>query len=557
VAYKQETILIMVKKIFLFILFSVGFFSFSQEVISKTDWQEDLRYLQKTVNTQYPFLFKKINATTFNETVDSFHKAIPAMEEHEIVVGFSKIIGLFQYGHTRMSYSDSPVQFHSIPVEFYRFKKEIYIKAAHKKYQSLIGVKVIAIEGVAIDKVMKSVYPTVPVENALFFDAYGLDHMTIPEVLHAQGITVELKKSVRLLLEKDGKQTEYTIKATTELWPPMHYGEVKPDSDWVNGRNKSQTPLYLKNFDKIYYYEYLPGSKTVYVRHSRIQNDKTENVSDFYNRVFKFIDSNEVEKLVIDVRLNGGGNNFLNKPIIKGIISNSKINRPGKFFVITGRRTFSACQNLINELDNYTDVLFVGEPSSENINFYGDNKRVVLPKSGLPVYLSFAWWQDKSQWENADYIKPHYPIEMTYDNYISNEDVVLDAALNFESVNFVMKPMEYLTELFEQGRFDEVTKEGVRMANDPAYSFVDFEREFNSVGSIMMGNNNEGALLVFKLAVKVFPESQNTWGNLAQTQWEMGDYENAKVSCEKVLSISNKGGAAFAAKRMLKKIANK
>jgi len=545
------------KKIISSLLFLLVFSGFSQSNVSIQEWQEDLRFLQKTVNEQYSFLFKKVKASEFNEAVESFYQAIPAMEQHEIVVGFSRIIALFKYGHTRMAYSDSPVQFHSIPVEFYRFNDGLYIKSAHKDYQNIIGGKVHKIQDVAIDKVMKAVYPTVPVENAMFFDAYGLDHMTIPEVLHAQGITEQLELEMTLLLEKDDKEFEYTLKATTDLWPPMHYGEVKPDSDWVNGRNKSQTPLYLKNFDKIYYYEYLEESKTVYVRHSRIQNDKTEDVKDFYNRIFEFIESNDVEKFVMDVRLNGGGNNFLNKPIITGIISNKKINQPGKFFVITGRRTFSAAQSLINELDNYTDVLFVGEPSSENINFYGDNKRVVLPKSGLPVYLSFAWWQDKSQWQNADYIKPHYPVEMTYENYISNQDVVLNAALDFESVNFVMKPMEYLTELFEQGRFDEVAKEGVRMANDPAYSFVDFEREFNSVGSVMMGNNNEGALLVFELAVKVFPESQNTWGNLAQTQWEMGDFENAKKSCEKVLSISDKGGATLRASRLLKRIEDK
>ena len=43
-------------------------------------------------------------------------------------------------------------------------------------------------------------------------------------------------------------------------------------------------------------------------------------------------------------------------------------------FVIIGRRTFSACQNLVNELDNYTNAIFIGEPTAENINFYGDTR---------------------------------------------------------------------------------------------------------------------------------------------------------------------------------------
>jgi len=74
------------------------------------------------------------------------------------------------------------------------------------------------------------------------------------------------------------------------------------------------------------------------------------------------VEKNDVEKLVLDVRMNGGGNNQLIKPIITGIIQLKKINKKGKFFCIIGRRTFSACQNLVNELERYTEVIFVGEP---------------------------------------------------------------------------------------------------------------------------------------------------------------------------------------------------
>ncbi len=32
--------------------------------------------------------------------------------------------------------------------------------------------------------------------------------------------------------------------------------------------------------------------------------------------------------MVLDVRLNGGGNNYLNKPVVTGIIESKKINQP-------------------------------------------------------------------------------------------------------------------------------------------------------------------------------------------------------------------------------------
>ena len=545
------------KRIHIVLALILSTVTYSQETITAEAWQEDVRFLQEKVGEQYPFLFKKVSKSSFDTAIEDFYRAIPKMEQHEIVVGFSRIIALFKYGHTRMSFGDAPVPFHSIPVEFYRFRDGMRIKSAHKKYKDIIGATVLAIEGMPLDKVREAVYPTVPVENALFFDAYGLDHLTIPEVLHAQGITLTLQRDITLTLEKNGMQFNRTLSATKKLWPPMRFGEIRPGSDWVNDRDATMTPLYLKHFDKVYYVEYLKEEKTVYVRHSRIQDDKTESVEDFYNRVFAIIDNNEVEKFVLDVRLNGGGNSFLNKPIITGIIANKKINRPGRFFVITGRRTFSAAQRLINELDNYTNVLFAGEPSSENINFYGDNKKVVLPNSKLPVYLSFAWWQDKAQWQNADYIKPHYPVEMTYGEYITNQDPALETILRFNPYNFTLEPIAYLTKLFDADKVMEAQKEIRHMVAEPAYGFFDFERELNNKAFIMLGNDNGKALFLFELATLAFPDSQNSWVNLAQAQLETGNYMDAKKACEKVLLISSEGGPAKSAKRMLSEINQK
>lgn len=170
--------------------------------------------------------------------------------------------------------------------------------------------------------------------------------------------------------------------------------------------------------------------------------------------------------MVLDVRLNGGGNNYKNKPIVTGIIESKKINKIGKFIVILGRRTFSACQNLVNELDNYTNVIFIGEPTSENINFYGDNNRVELPNSKIPAYLSFAWWQDKPQWENDDWLAPHIAVDMRFEEYRTNQDPVLDTALAFSDDNFITDPMRYMTNLYMAGKMEQLATDTKRMIND-------------------------------------------------------------------------------------------
>ena len=528
----------------------------AQNKISSSNWQEDLDFLQKTIHKDYSFLFKKVSSSDFDLAVERFHKEIPKLEDHEVVIGFSKIIGLFQYGHTQVGLRNSPIKMHRLPLNVYQFPSGVYVTAAHKDYSNVVGAKIIAIENISMPNVLRAIYPVVPVENKQYFKAYGLTrYLTIPEVLHAQGITEELQQSIELTLEKDGKTFNATISSVDQLALPAHYGELKPDTNWVGVRDQSKNPLYLKNLEKIYYYEYLPEHKAVYVRHSQIQDDPSEAIPKFYNRVFNFIAKNDVEKLILDVRLNGGGNNYKNKPIVTGIIENKKINQRGKFFVIIGRRTFSACQNLVNELSNYTNAIFVGEPTAENINFYGDNRPLVLPNSKLTAYLSFAWWQDKPQWENAEYTSPHVAVEMSFEDYKENRDPVLEAALSFKDDSFITDPMAYLTELFMTQKFEQLEIEAARMVKDPKYRFFKFEQEFNEAGyNLLNQGNTEGALYVFKMNTTLFPESANAWDSLAEGFWKAGNLEKAKELYAKAISLDPKGATGENARKMLLKI---
>jgi tetratricopeptide (TPR) repeat protein len=284
-------------------------------------------------------------------------------------------------------------------------------------------------------------------------------------------------------------------------------------------------------------------------------DDKEETIAAFYKKVFEFIDKNDVEKLVIDVRLNGGGNNYKNKPVITGIIESKKINKPGKLFVIIGRRTFSACQNLVNEFSNYTNALFVGEPTAENINFYGDTRRVELPKTGIPVFLSFAWWQDKPQWENADWLAPQLAVDMSFDDYKTNKDPVLDACLNFNDKDVVLDPVGRLKELFIAGKMDEVEKEATKMVADPKYRYYNFETKFNDAGYNMLnGNQTDAALFVFQLNTKLFPKSANAWDSFAEANWKAKKIDKAIEYYNKAIELDPHGVTGDNSRNMLKKI---
>lgn len=525
--------------VFLFLL--INPICFAQDLTSE-QWQEDLDFLQTTVHKEYPFLFKKLEATDFDREVKTLRAAIPELQPHEIMVGLSRLIASFEYGHTVLGYWEGKVPFHELPVVLYHFDDGVYLQGVHRKYANLAGARLLEIEGVPIERAMELIRPVVPAENEMFVKAYGMHYLTYPEFLHAQRIISENKKFITLTLEKEGEVLRETIEAVPSERFPRRYGMVIPGEDWVESRDTTQTPLYLKNLERISYHEYLPKEKALYVRQSQIMDDEKADIPTFFSEVFEFVKQNDVDKLILDLRLNGGGNNYKNKPIVTGVIETQKINQPGKFMVIIGRRTFSACQNLVNELSTYTNAIFVGEPTSENINFYGDNRPVTLPNSGLTAFMSFAWWQDKPQWENGPWLAPHLATQMTFDQYRTNADPAMEAALAFSDSTFILNPMNYLTELFTSGKIDEVKPAAAKMISDPNYAFYDFKQAFDKTSlNLLKSNRLEEALFVYSMNAEFFPEDALVWNGMGDVYTQMDDFENAREAYEKALKLDPEG----------------
>ncbi len=475
--------------VLLTILFVASFAS-AQDQLTTEAWQEDLDFLQSTIHNDYPFLFKKISAEDFDREVADLKQKLPNLEAHEIPVHFSRIVSLFEYGHTQIPFGAVSKR-GVLPINLYHFNDGVYIEGVQKVHIEALGAKVLKVGDYSIEKALEMVRPVVPAENDQFFKAYGLKFVTVPDVLHAQRVIPTVSETVTLTLEKNGNTFTYDFPKIDRSEVSTAYNLTVPNETWVSVRDQETTPYYLKYLtDKRFYFEYLEDQKVVYVRQSSVFDDENETLVDFYKRLFDFIDSNAVERLVYDVRLNGGGNNYNNKPLIQGLMARPNINAQGKFFFIIGRNTFSACQNLTNEIHNYTNAIIVGEPTAENVNFYGDNRNVTLPNSKLNAYLSFAWWQDKPQWENADYTIPHLAVDMSFDQYRHNEDPVLDAALNYEDNGFILDPMAHLTNLFLAGNIDQLKEDAATIVQDPQYRYYDFEDEFSKAGNRLLGSGD-------------------------------------------------------------------
>ena len=167
------------------------------------------------------------------------------------------------------------------------------------------------------------------------------------------------------------------------------------------------------------------------MQYNEVRNDPKEPLERFCARLFEYIDKHEVDKLVIDMRFNGGGNNFLNKPLVEGLMRCDKINQPGKLFVLIGRNTFSAAQCGITQIERHTRAIFAGEPSGSCPNFVGETIMLRLPYSKITTSISDLYWQNSVAMDYRTWIAPQIYVPPTFAAYRARQDPALEAILAY------------------------------------------------------------------------------------------------------------------------------
>jgi hypothetical protein len=227
---------------------------------------------------------------------------------------------------------------------------------------------------------------------------------------------------------KDGMRRDFAVTPIAAADDEAHQ-----KTSWVRARDEAKLakPTPLHGTDTPFGFHYLKDRKAVYAVYRQSDDADKDTVAAFAARLFRFVDDNPVERLIVDIRENGGGDNYKNQPLLLGMIKARKIDRPGKLFILTGRQTFSAAQNFANQAERWTQSLFVGEPTGSAPNHFGDAKQFTLPATKLAVLVASLRWQDSDPKDTRIWIMPDVVARETFTDYAAGRDVALEAALAY------------------------------------------------------------------------------------------------------------------------------
>ena len=390
-------------------------------------WRYDLDFLDRRLRNVHYDLFGVMSRESYEEAMTDLKAGVPDLEDHEIAVGIQRILAMIGDGHTHiLPPRGERFSIHRYPIDLYVYSDGLYVRAATPALADVVGGRVISIGGTPIKSAYDRVAEVCSVDNTWGLKASVTRHMVITEFAHALGIVESRQSPVPLVVEDlNGNRVEVVM-------TPIPY---RPLADAVSMGDDAEVPapLWKKRADDRYWFEYLNDQRLVYFQYNSVRDDPNEPIVDFSKRLFEFIESNPVEYLVIDMRRNSGGNNFLNEPIVHGLIRCEKINRPGHLFVIAGRHTFSAAMNGATDIERNTAAMFVGEPTGSKPNFVGETNLITLPCTGVRLTCSSLYLQRSHAFDDRTWIAPDLVAEMSSEDYRTNRDPAMETILGYVS----------------------------------------------------------------------------------------------------------------------------
>ena len=193
------------------------------------------------------------------------------------------------------------------------------------------------------------------------------------------------------------------------------------------------------------YVRALPERRAIYISIDEMGDIKGRSFEQLTRESFAALGAAEIERVILDLRRNGGGNNFLGEALRKRL-ENSRFNRPGGLYVLIGPQTFSAAQNLANRIERETFALFVGEPTGGAPNHYGDAQIWQGKATGITAIVSTLPWFDSYPQDKRPWIMPDLPVPARFEDWLSGRDPALEAALTH-------RPQQPIDELSRESIF--------------------------------------------------------------------------------------------------------
>jgi len=384
-------------------------------------WFRDITYLEKRINELLYSPNHAISKTDLSKEILDIKTNIASLSDEQIIFKIIRLFGALGSGHNVIiPTSPNKGALKKLPIQFYQFNDGLFIVDAEEGFEKWIGYKVDLIENTPIEAALQKTNAVNARDNDMQTLWLGPYYLGLPDVLNGLGIIKNANQVTITLSDKEGNSEKLTMNPVA--WQFTGF-PILPKLKTEN------QPLFLSKTEDNYWSKTLNKHNVMYIQFNVVQQKEELTLMDFNLKLRENIKQSNSQNLILDLRFNSGGNGSIVPPMLKTLIEFEIINPEGKIFVLMGRGTFSAAQNLLTEITKFTNAILVGEPSGSKPSFIGEAGWFKLPYSGLLGIVASQYHQTSKAEDFRQWIAPHIPVGLSSTDYFTGNDKALNTIM--------------------------------------------------------------------------------------------------------------------------------
>ncbi len=383
-------------------------------------WSEDLRVLATELERRHVDDFARKPKREFLAALDSVRRVIPHRDDTDLTLAVVRLVASLGDSHSTFSADFAALGFHRLPIAPFWFDDGVFIRDADSTLTDLIGAQILAVGAIPADSLLARLTLFIAADNSEGLRHAAPSTFVIAEALQAVGATSARERvSLRVRLRSGDVRT---IHVPSRPW--------REPVAWSLGRlvPLDSAPLYRRHTNRAYWFEVLPADSTLYIAYNRATDDPADPIEPFAERVGRAAREPGIRRVVVDFRLNSGGNSGYFRFIERELVAARDARRDLVLVGIIGRRTFSSgLWNALGFRRNTAATLY-GEATSGKPNHFGEVRQFRLPNSALAINYSTRRWRLLPD-EDPPTLAPDIAVPVLASDYFALRDAVLQRIL--------------------------------------------------------------------------------------------------------------------------------
>lgn len=314
-------------------------------------------------------------------------KNVAAIGQTEFELSLARVAALSDNGHSGGSPSSRSRRHERVDVRLVPFGEEFYVLRVKADNADLLGARLESIDGVPMPQ-LRTLYRSLVGGTAAWRDRTAAFFLESPPQLRALGVGKAAAAPIYRFVMADGKNVERTFSvspvgadrvggnATRWMFPVLAPLE---DRAWKALLDPERAPWAFQEPVKRLRLRHDAALNAVVIEMRQSQSSADEKLKDYFVQVTKLVEETKPAHLILDLRLNGGGDLTQTRDFAERLPTLVK----GRIFALTSPWTFSAAISTLGYLKQAAPsrVTIVGEAVGDRLEFFAEGKFITLTHS--------------------------------------------------------------------------------------------------------------------------------------------------------------------------------